>query len=64
MGKKYSGGRKQHRSRSSGRSNVRGGLYKMARLMGDLNAIFSGNIGKRIARKGAGRIFGGFMRKF
>lgn len=33
-------------------------LYKTARLMGDVNAVKKGKIGKRVARRAAGRITG------
>jgi len=33
-------------------------LYQAARLMGDANAVKKGKVGKRIARRGAGKITG------
>ena len=39
-------------------------LYKIARLLGDFNALFTGRIGKRAGRRVAGRLFGRFLRKF
>jgi hypothetical protein len=33
-------------------------LYLIAKLMGDYNAIKKGKIGKRIVRRGAGKITG------
>ena len=37
---------------------LRDSLYKAARLLGDANAIKKGKVGKRIARRGAGKITG------
>ena len=47
-------------------NKTRGILYKIARLLGDFQAISSGNpqkIGKRIARRAAGKSTGRAMRK-
>jgi len=33
-------------------------LYTLARLLGDLTAIKKGRIGRRIARRGAGKLTG------
>jgi hypothetical protein len=38
-------------------------LYKLARLLGDVNAIRRGRIGKRIARRGAGKLTGRMLRR-
>ena len=38
--------------------NLRSLLYLLARLMGDVNAIKRGEVGKRIARRVAGRVIG------
>ena len=35
--------------------STRGTLYSIAKLLGDLNAIFTGRIGRRILRRSAGR---------
>lgn len=37
---------------------LRSFLYSFARLLGDLNAIQKGTVGKRIARHAVGRITG------
>ena len=37
---------------------LRSALYKVARIMGDVNAVKKGRVGKRIARRGAGKITG------
>lgn len=39
-------------------SKARGFLYKLARLMGDVEAVEKGRVGKRIARRVAGKITG------
>ncbi|MBM7634098.1 hypothetical protein JOD17_003198 [Geomicrobium sediminis] len=39
-------------------NKFRGYLYKTARIMGDINAIKKGTVGKRIARRMAGRFTG------
>jgi len=36
----------------------RGLLYFLARILGDVNAVKKGKIGKRIARRAAGKITG------
>lgn len=33
-------------------------LYKVARILGDVNAVKRGTVGKRIARRAAGRATG------
>jgi hypothetical protein len=38
-------------------------LYQMARLLGDVNAVKQGKVGKRIVRRAAGRATGRAMRK-
>jgi len=43
---------------------VRSFLYKLARLLGDVNAVKKGRVGKRVARRAAGRMTGRGMRKF
>lgn len=37
---------------------LRSALYKAARIMGDLNAVKKGTPGKRLARRGAGKLTG------
>ena len=37
---------------------VRSSLYKVARLMGDANAVKKGKAGKRVARRAAGKATG------
>lgn len=37
---------------------TRGLLYLIAKLLGDWNAIKKGKVGKRIARRGVGKITG------
>jgi hypothetical protein len=33
-------------------------LYKIARIMGDVNAIQKGKVGRRVARRAAGKVIG------
>lgn len=33
-------------------------LYKLARLLGDANAVKKGKVGQRVARRGAGKVTG------
>lgn len=40
---------------------MRGALYALARLLGDLNAIRRGTVGTRILRRILGRIVGRWM---
>lgn len=42
---------------------MRSFLYKLARLLGDVNAVKKGRVGKRVARRAAGRMTGKGMRK-
>ena len=37
---------------------LRSALYTIARLMGDVNAVKKGKVGKRVARRGAGKVTG------
>ena len=37
---------------------LRSSLYKIARLMGDVNAVQKGKVGKRVARRAAGKVTG------
>jgi hypothetical protein len=39
-------------------NKTRGFLYRLARILGDLNAVQKGKIGRRILRRGAGKITG------
>ena len=39
-------------------NKTRGFLYKLAKLLGDLSAIFKGKPGKRIARRATGKATG------
>lgn len=41
----------------------RGFLYKLARIMGDANAVKKGRVGKRVARRAAGRTAGKGLRR-
>jgi len=38
--------------------NVRSLLYKTARVMGDVNAVKKGTVGKRVARRATGKVTG------
>jgi len=42
---------------------TRGFLYWLARLLGDVNAVQKGKIGRRIARRTAGKLTGRGLRK-
>ncbi len=42
---------------------MRSFLYKLARILGDINAVKKGRVGKRVARRAAGRAAGKGMRK-
>ena len=42
---------------------TRGILYRLARLLGDLSAIFKGKPGKRITRRATGKATGKALRK-
>lgn len=43
--------------------STRGWLYKVARLLGDVNAVKKGKVGRRIGRRAAGRATGKLFRK-
>jgi hypothetical protein len=46
-------------------NQIRTVLYFIARILGDISAILSGNIGKRAARRAAGKLTGkGLKRLF
>jgi len=38
-------------------------LYKLARLLGDVNAVKRGRVGRRVGRRAAGRGLGRLLRK-
>lgn len=42
-------------------SQTRGLLYGLAKLLGDVSAVQKGTVGKRIARRAAGRVAGGLL---
>jgi hypothetical protein len=42
---------------------LRGFLYAFARLLGDVNAVKKGRVGRRVARRATGRTTGRAMRK-
>jgi hypothetical protein len=37
---------------------TRGLLYRLARVLGDVSAVSKGKVGRRIARKAAGKVTG------
>ncbi|WP_176720401.1 hypothetical protein [Desulfuribacillus stibiiarsenatis] len=39
-------------------NKTRGFLYWLAKLLGDINAVKKGTVGKRIARRAAGKVTG------
>jgi hypothetical protein len=41
--------------------SVRGMLYTLARLMGDVNAVRRGRVGRRIGRRVTGRMTGRWL---
>ncbi|HEY83293.1 MAG TPA: hypothetical protein G4O01_08435 [Dehalococcoidia bacterium] len=42
---------------------LRSSLYKIARIMGDVNAIQKGKVGKRVARRVCGKVTGRTLQK-
>ncbi len=44
-------------------NKTRGFLYKLSRLLGDVNAVKRGKVGKRIVRRAAGKSTGKMLRK-
>jgi hypothetical protein len=44
-------------------NKTRGILYSLAKLLGDLSAIFKGKPGKRITRRATGKATGKIFRK-
>jgi len=43
--------------------SFRGFLYGLAKIMGDVNAVKKGKVGKRVVRRTAGKATGRTMRK-
>ena len=43
--------------------NFRGILYLLAKLLGDVNAVNKGKVGRRVARRGVGKVAGRGMGK-
>ncbi len=43
--------------------STRSMLYRLARLLGDVNAVKKGRVGRRIGRRAAGRTTGRALRK-
>lgn len=43
--------------------NVRGWLYRIARLMGDVNAVKQRKVARRVGRRAAGKATGGLFRR-
>ena len=39
-------------------ADTRSFLYALARLLGDMNAVKKGKVGRRTARRGAGKVTG------
>ena len=42
---------------------ARGFLYALARFLGDVNAVKKGRVGRRIARRAAGKVTGRSLRR-
>lgn len=38
-------------------------LYSLAKILGDVNAVKKGKVGRRIGRRAAGKVTGKMMRK-
>jgi len=49
--------------REGGLMKTRGFLYSLAKFLGDIQAVRKGKVGKRIIRRGAGKITGKGFRK-
>ncbi|MBA2312574.1 MAG: hypothetical protein H0V97_07220 [Actinobacteria bacterium] len=45
-------------------ASFRSFLYRLARLLGDFNAVKRGRVGRRIGRRIAGRATGRVLRRF
>ena len=59
-GKHETAKQKAHKQWAATRANV---LYGLARLLGDVQAVRRGTVGKRIVRRAAGKATGRAMRK-
>ncbi|MCM3160977.1 hypothetical protein [Metabacillus litoralis] len=44
-------------------NKIRSILYTVAKILGDVNAVKKGTVGKRIARRAAGKVTGRVMGK-
>jgi len=44
-------------------SKFRSALYRLARFLGDVSAVKRGKVGKRVARRAAGKATGRLFRK-
>ncbi|SES69120.1 hypothetical protein SAMN05216389_101433 [Oceanobacillus limi] len=44
-------------------NKIRKTLYKIARILGDVNAVKKGKVGKRVGRRVAGKATGKALRK-
>ena len=44
-------------------SKIRGSLYKSSRILGDVEAVEEGRVGKRVERRLLGRITGRLLRR-
>lgn len=44
--------------------NLRGNLYKAAKLLGDFEAVKKGKVGRRFGRRIAGKSSGKLLKKF
>jgi len=44
-------------------NKIRSALYKSAKVLGDVNAVQKGTVGKRIARRAAGKATGRLLGK-
>jgi hypothetical protein len=45
-------------------NKIRKALYLTAKILGDINAVKKGKVGKRIGRRFAGKATGRMLRKF
>ena len=45
-------------------NKTRGFLYTLAKLLGDVNAVQKGKVGRRIGRRAAGKATGRAFKKF
>lgn len=43
---------------------MRAFLYWLAKLLGDVNAVKRGKVKRRVARRAAGKVTGGFLRRW